>query len=585
MGVPKLVSSFIKRLPFPNVVLNRIPDNISTLSIDMNGILHSCAQFCYAYTSEATVQRKEYVLKTPPEVLEKEYHILVTNKISEIISHIHPSEALILAVDGVCPLAKIKQQRQRRYRAAMERVGDNVFDSNSITTGTSFMSRLDTYLTKWITTNQLYLPPLVIYSNHRVKGEGEHKIMDIFRDREDLQRSTKSHAIYGLDADLILLSMIAPIRNAYLVREDVTDVINIEALKNALWSMMNRSKTAVLDFSVIMSFVGNDFLPAVVSTSDMSSALKTLMDAYRKVNKPLVTNNTLNWENLSLYLAEVASREPKMFNDLSYNLSYYPLQIVKDNVDMSVHSRHQVNMDALKLQWYNHILSPPSTSDVSVFQKLLNDESPFGMNENNFNDMITNYLIGVAWVLKYYTKGPREINMSWYYPYSHAPLFSELAESVGQMNQSFYDDLDDDTPFDIPHQLLSVLPPKSLALIPSMLQVYVTDDFSFIRDLFPDTFTVDMQGSKHGNSLVPFIDSLRIIEAVHNISFNDAQRKYYFEQGKDLVIVRTTLPQKKSQSTGPTIANPTKEYNQKRPSHPNGSPKKIWDKVLPSSRK
>ena len=55
------------------------------------------------------------------------------------------------------------------------------FDKTSITPGTDFMNKLDEYLLSWLETNSYKLPELIIYSSHRLIGEGEHKIYHLLK--------------------------------------------------------------------------------------------------------------------------------------------------------------------------------------------------------------------------------------------------------------------------------------------------------------------------------------------------------------------------------------------------------------------
>jgi 5'-3' exonuclease len=592
MGIPMFYKHFVMKMKFPNVVVPRLPDIVHFLSIDMNGILHKCAMICYAYAEGATPERLAYVAQTSDEKLEIEYHHLVTTKLMEVVSQVSPTEALIIAIDGVAPLAKIKQQRQRRYKAASERDPGLVFDSNQITTGTDFMNRLDEYLTAWLKKNSQILPPTIIYSNHRVRGEGEHLIMDVFRNRPEFRSRDKVHAIYGLDADLMLLSLLTPIHNAYLVREDINNVVNINQMKQGLITFLRRSPTAISDFAVMMCFIGNDFLPPVISALDMSSSLHRMMRIYNQVALSLTERTPgspygyrLKWENFAKYLAALAAEEPDMLYALSYKPEIIPLRIVQDYTDQSKPLHHQVDMDTLRNEWYHQILSPPAHTDTAVFETLLKTDKPFGLTPENFNDLIESYVMGIAWVLQYYTEGPTKINQSYYYPYMHAPLFNELASMASQLDQNDFDILEDNYHFDIPHQLLSVMPPKSAKLIPSKLRHFVIDPLSGLRDLFPDTFTVEMDtGQRHGVALIPFVEPARVMDAINGVEFTEEEREYYFEEGKDLVIVRTTAPAPKPKA--PSVAYPTKKFDTKfRPSSPTRDPVTVWKKVLPTKKK
>ena len=104
---------------------------------------------------------------------------------------------VLIAVDGVVPMAKIRQQRVRRFKSAWLRT-NNSWDTNAITPGTKFMEKLGTVL-KSIGSKLNW-----IISDVTEKGEGEHKIMQWLR-KETI---TGPVIVYGLDADLILLSML-----------------------------------------------------------------------------------------------------------------------------------------------------------------------------------------------------------------------------------------------------------------------------------------------------------------------------------------------------------------------------------------
>jgi len=163
---------------------------------------------------------------------------------------------------GVAPRAKLNQQRQRRFRAAKDaednlkrliekgtscylslqkvydkltcffvsigeaRPTDKLFDSNCITPGTEFMARLSTalkfFIAKKIREDNNWKSVTVIFSGHEVPGEGEHKIMEYIRAQKAQPDydPNQSHCLYGLDADLIMLSLASHEPHFALIREE-----------------------------------------------------------------------------------------------------------------------------------------------------------------------------------------------------------------------------------------------------------------------------------------------------------------------------------------------------------------------------
>jgi 5'-3' exonuclease len=112
------------------------------------------------------------------------------------------------------------QQRQRRFRSATERYRKQTnWDSCLISPGTFFMRQFESYFAKHRSQLEKECGVSLVISNSREFGEGEHKIMKEIRSLP----SETPIAIYGLDADLILLG-ISAIPNhpkVYLVRENV----------------------------------------------------------------------------------------------------------------------------------------------------------------------------------------------------------------------------------------------------------------------------------------------------------------------------------------------------------------------------
>ena len=227
-GIPKLFRWLTEQYPSVIESYSNFQDRfekVDNLYLDMNGIIHAC-----------THSNEEELVAFD----EKEMFLKIFDYTDRLFQMIQPKRLLFLAIDGVAPRAKMNQQRSRRFRAAKEREalisqlykdeGETLeyFDSNAITPGTEFMHRLSSAFRTWIeykmkTDRKWQTGVEVIFSGPDVSGEGEHKIMEYIRYEQSIDRSYRSknywHCMYGLDADLIMLSLVTHEKNFVLLRE------------------------------------------------------------------------------------------------------------------------------------------------------------------------------------------------------------------------------------------------------------------------------------------------------------------------------------------------------------------------------
>lgn len=200
---------------------------IDNFYLDMNGIIHNCT---HGNNPDVKLTEDEMIVRIFG-YLDKLFHI------------VKPQKVMFMAIDGVAPRAKMNQQRARRFKAAKEaeeaalaaeRRGEPLpdaasrFDSNCITPGTPFMARLGAHLRffirKKIAEDPAWRKPTIIFSGHDVPGEGEHKIMEYIRwaKRDPAYAPNTRHCLYGLDADLIMLSLVTHEPHFCLLREVVS---------------------------------------------------------------------------------------------------------------------------------------------------------------------------------------------------------------------------------------------------------------------------------------------------------------------------------------------------------------------------
>ena len=549
MGIPHFYR-WLRDKGYKGVLRRNVPRYVSSFSLDANGIIHQCAQLVYAYGEHEDPRRRRLIEKADPRMLEAEFYNAVSSKLQEILAQVRPEEIFVIAIDGVAPQAKISQQRQRRFRSALEREGKVVFDSSAISPGTDFMIRLDNYLQRWIISYQATLPPKVIYSSHMVPGEGEHKILDLMRSGDITGEG--AHVLYGMDADLIMLSMIAPINRISLMREDIRDVIDIDTLKYTLQEEL-KLPTAVSDFVVMVFTIGNDFLPHMPSLEDLDEAITTLTDVYKQTGVSLTTETDLDWAGLSQYLTNLAREEPRLLQAESVRDVKYPSRmlvaatkrtekieeggamIVGQKITFETHFDYNIFRGA----WYQNALTPRGQT-FNIVRQLLPGYN-FGVTMDKVVDMCHQYLVGMGWVYNYYSKGTVAINSDYVYRYHHTPLMSDIASVLAQVKSvGNYLAHPNQVVLNPIHQLLAVLPLKSKNLLPREVTHLMTKD-SPIADMFPETAVIEKDGKNadwQGVVLIPFVEPLRIIDAVNNTTMFTADRARIYSQATNVVIIR-----------------------------------------------
>jgi len=131
------------------------------------------------------------------------------------------------------------------------------------------------------------------------------------------------------------------------------------------------------------------------------------------------------------------------------------------------------------------------------------------------------YIEGLVWNLQYYYKGC--VSWDWFYPYHYGPMLSDLVDIDNMLKEISFDE-ETSEPWKAYEQLMSVLPPSSAYLLPKPYQWLMKSSKSPIKDFYPESFSVDMNGKRwpwEAVVLLPFIDAKRLIETSRDLVTND----------------------------------------------------------------
>jgi len=331
MGVPSYFAYIVKN--YPNVIkrYNKSVLNVDNLYLDCNSIIYDV--YAKMNTDNLTDSIAASIIKG------------VIAKIEYYIATIEPKKQVIIAFDGVAPVAKLEQQRIRRYkswyqneisREIFNKEKPDVWNTTAITPGTKFMAELNAGVTahfvKPVPDKKLPTPMKgleITVSGSNFVGEGEHKLFDYIR-KNPLKHADEVSVIYGLDADLIMLSInhlpVSP--KTYLFREtpqfigsidselepDADYFLDIPQLTEAIVSFMNSDvkmteeqklsesqRNKVYDYIFLGFFLGNDFLPHFPAINIRTGGVDKMMNAYRATIGPgenLTNGKTIYWGNV-----------------------------------------------------------------------------------------------------------------------------------------------------------------------------------------------------------------------------------------------------------------------------------------------
>ncbi len=472
MGIYDFFSKFIRTLPRGVVSSLKTTRSIEGMSFDVNAILHKVAQEVFMYGAggrpafrhkedggdeEFAEARREGGLKSY-EALENEFMIKMQSEFATILSEKHVKQYVFFMIDGVAPIAKIQQQRTRRFKSAIENHalagtdGEPLggFSSSFISPGTPFMDVVANNLAAWINSNRgKSLPQVVVLSTGHVPGEGEHKIFqtmrDLIRDGTIIQ-GTDPHVIWSLDSDLAILSALSEdVRNIHLARQIWTEVIVVEGLRKEIIKFMKGDATVVptaeehsvlCDFAVISNVIGNDFLPRSVLYPVFTD---TVVKAYRAVEAPLTerespesdTHTIIN-QNLGIFFWHLSQTEAETANDIregeirdegTRNQRIAPTATLRSAVDEE--TGQIFDHDKFINNYYADIRDVFIKTDLN--KKLTTASVPLGALKESVASI---YCYGFEWVLRYYTGGGKAVNWTYSYPYINAGLPSDISATL-----------------------------------------------------------------------------------------------------------------------------------------------------------
>ena len=494
MGIPSFFSYIVKNHIdiIKKKTLNEL--NIDNLYLDCNSIIYDV--YSKIITENINEDITINIIKS------------VCSKIEYYISLICPKNKIMIAFDGVAPVAKLDQQRSRRYKTSYQnqlskqvfkKVKPDPWNTSAITPGTTFMKELSKHINQHFNDPQLYNVNAIINSTSEIFGEGEHKIFEYIRNNRETHKE-ETTVIYGLDADLIILSInhLSLCKNIYLFREtphfiqSIDDslepnenyYLDIPLLTNKIIQYMNNNQLQtnkqkhikIYDYIFLSFMLGNDFLPHFPAINIRTGGIDKLLDTYRGsigTNEDILTDgNKIFWKNFRKFIQLLANQEE------TYIKAEYKLRDKKEKIHYSTDTPEKLLKKIELIPTYERdvekYINPfKEYWQYRYYNSLFNIEGP--NSEFKIKDVCINYLEGLEWTLKYYTTGCPD--WRWRYKYHYPPLLQDLIKYIPVFDTSFID-FKVANPVSSIVQLCYVLPRSSLSLLPEKLFTNILNKYN-----------------------------------------------------------------------------------------------------------
>tara|TARA_Y100001970_G_scaffold265704_1_gene353601 strand:+ start:1350 stop:3014 length:1665 start_codon:yes stop_codon:yes gene_type:complete len=527
MGIPSYFKKIID--DFPDIIKTKsfLNINFDNLFLDFNGCIHNCSN---------KLKSSEYNFKNNLEfetALIKE----VIKYTDEIFDFIKPSSLFYISIDGIPPRSKMVQQRYRRFMGnwkknklienlEKDKIDEtiinkikNEWDSSAISPGTNFMNKLSLALKIHFKKSQKYKSIEVILSNSLEEGEGEFKIFKYIKENVE---NDKENIIHGLDADLIMLSLLQN-KNIHLLREPIFFklksnenfiFLSIPHFKNILkqnYSVYFKNSENLIDYYVFLCFlIGNDFIVNLTFMKFRNNSLEILLEIYKKICEYLNQNILIKNENqyrinymfLSKFINELSHIEDEEMKNATIEYdNFRPFSKAFDKNDIIKKYDYKLEQYPILNKKNDKIKAGINNDWRSKYYYYLFDTT----SGHEIKDVCHNFLESLEFTLDYYYH--QDYHKTWYYRYQYSPTILDLSNYLQSLNYTIiteeeqkynndfrinieYNDLYPDIKISTELQLLMILPPSSIHLIEKKYHKLMKDINSGVLHYYPIDFGI-----------------------------------------------------------------------------------------------
>jgi len=503
MGIPSYYKKLLNTVP--GLIKRGRPDaGIDWLFMDFNCLIYHCLHRTDTPVYPGEAGREEWELQ---------FIACIVQYCLKVIKEVSPQSGVFIAIDGVVPMAKMRQQRLRRFKSVWLRKSEmgadtnaTTWDTNAITPGTLFMKKLHAGLADMIR----HKGKSWILSSSDQPGEGEHKLLAEWR----TGKYQGHFAVYGLDADLIVLSLLGQEQcklsnEIWLFREEVEkgqiaydamgeeqfEWFSIHALRDWLSTEFSSDphvkRQFILNYACAMSVLGNDFLPSSLGLKIREEGHTELLNLLR-VQEPLIDSTTLEislsgltslfarlvmqeTDRVETYIAKKRMTARALTGEIPLGDNNWPLAHVAEECLVNPANKRKL-ADDWQTRYLQHFFPGHRTM-------------------SHRNAICESYLYGIQWIWAYYTGHISSVCFNWYYPHSLPPLWEWIydylrAHSLPAFPETVHVRAEDIRPVE---QLTLVLPLESWSLIPPCKEKQFP---SLAPQFYPAAFSFESVGKR-----------------------------------------------------------------------------------------
>ena len=368
---------------------------VDFLGIDVPCVVHKSAEYVFGYGAYAEREGVEQYT-----TLESSARALARHVANQVVGYCetYQPDLLFLAFDGVIPMAKMNEQRKRRY--GRECTFNGSFNNICLTSGSPMMVKLRQFLLIEIhLAKKRGLVKNFILDHETNQGEGEHKMINYIRDDQDCRS-----VLISEDSDVVLIALTVK-GNCIVKRAMDSYHINITQFIRELRDL----RIDVSNFIIGASIVGNDFVPrhdTCLVNEGKNVVLEALLDILPG-KESMLPIRPYTYHLLTEIFMRISQSESKLFE------GYRSRVLPEDRVMYNTSPLNE--WPEFRTLWYHYELYPTGGEEIVE-------------SENNEvkEAMCNSYVQSLLWTGLYYNNMP--CSRMWYYDFLKSPLWIDLPE-------------------------------------------------------------------------------------------------------------------------------------------------------------